>query len=299
MSPHAMNQAVATRIGELEFTHGFCGRLSHAGLRSTPMTTATTAALVFLASVLPSIAVAQDAASASNADELAKKLSNPVAALISVPFQLNYDDGYADGGSRITLNIQPVVPFVLNAKWNLISRTILPIISQEGSGDRSTGIGDLTQSLFFSPNEKAGGWMWGAGPVVHVPIGADAFTADQWGVGPTAVVVMQSGPWSYGALANHKWGVSGNSGPDESVTFLQPFVSKGLGKGVTATANLESTYDWTEDQWTVPLNLQMSKVTKLGAQRASLFGGGRVYLAAPDGGPDWGLRAGLTLIYPK
>ncbi len=135
--------------------------------------------------------------------------------------------------------------------------------------------------------------------VVHVPIGADAFTADQWGVGPTAVVVMQSGPWSYGALANHKWGVSGNSGPDESVTFLQPFVSKGLGKGVTATANLESTYDWTEDQWTVPLNLQMSKVTKLGAQRASLFGGGRAYLAAPDGGPDWGLRVGLTLIYPK
>jgi hypothetical protein len=105
------------------------------------------------------------------------------------------------------------------------------------------------------------------------------------------------GPWSYGALANHKWGVSGDD--RESVTFLQPFLAKGLGKGVTATANLESTYDWNADEWTIPLNLQASKVMKLGSQRASVFGGARAYLDAPDGGPDWGLRIGLTLIFPK
>jgi hypothetical protein len=237
------------------------------------------------------------ATGASEADELAKKLANPVAALISVPFQLNFDDGYANGGSRWTLNIQPVVPFVLSPKWNVLSRTILPIITQSGGGDRETGVGDITQSFFFSPAPKPGAWMWGAGPVIHVPAGSDAFTADQWGLGPTAVAVKQVGPWSYGALVNHKWGVSGDA--HENVTFLQPFLAHGLGKGVTVTGNLESTYDWNAEQWTIPLNLQASKVTKLGSQRASVFGGARAYLDAPAGGPDWGLRMGLTLIYPK
>ncbi|HVR96841.1 MAG TPA: transporter [Thermoanaerobaculia bacterium] len=233
----------------------------------------------------------------TEADELARKLANPVAELISVPFQLNYDAGYADGGSRWTLNVQPVIPFALNPQWTLLSRTILPLISQSGGGDRDTGLGDITQSLFFSPTAKAGGWMWGAGPVIHIPIGAGAFTADQWGLGPTAVAVKQVGPWSCGALVNHQWGVSGDA--DQSVTFLQPFLAKGLGKGVTITGNLESTYDWNADQWTIPLNLQASKVVRLGSQRASVFGGARVFLDAPDGGPDWGLRMGLTLIYPK
>jgi hypothetical protein len=256
------------------------------------------AALAFLIAVWPAAALPQAAPGGPSADELAKKLANPVSSLISVPFQLNFDGGYADGGSRWTLNVQPVIPFALSAKWSLISRTIVPVITQSGGGDRHSGFGDITQSLFFSPKAAPGGWMWGAGPVLHVPVGADAFSADQWGIGPTAVAVKQVGSWSYGALVNHKWGLSGDSGSDESVTFLQPFVSRGLGKGVTVTTNLESTYDWVAAQWTIPLNLQASRVTKLGSQRVSVFGGVRAYLEAPDGGPDWGLRMGLTLVYP-
>jgi len=82
------------------------------------------------------------APASTEADELAKKLANPVAALISVPFQINFDDGYADGSSRWTLNIQPVIPFLLNAKWTLLSRTILPVIRDE----RDTGLGDTSAS---------------------------------------------------------------------------------------------------------------------------------------------------------
>jgi hypothetical protein len=235
---------------------------------------------------------------AIEADELAKKLSNPVSSLISVPFQLNFDDGYAGGGSRWTMNIQPVAPFSLNAKWNVISRTILPVITQ-GGNKRNSGLGDIVQSFFFSPKAPTGsGWIWGAGPVFLAPTGADAFTVDQWGIGPTAVALKQVGPWTYGALVNHIWG-SGDTRPDVNATFLQPFVAKALGQGVTLTANLESTYDWTGEQWTIPLNVLASKVTKLGSTMVSVFGGARVYLDAPDGGPDWGLRMGLTLLYPK
>jgi len=255
--------------------------------------------LVLLMAVLPSGIFAQEAPHELSAQELAKKLANPVSSLVSVPFQLNYDDGYASDGSRWTLNVQPVVPFAITAKWNLISRTIVPIISHEADGDRTTGLGDITQSLFFSPKAASGGWMWGAGPVIHLAVGNDAFSANQWGLGPTVVVVKQAGPWSFGALANHQWGVSATPEPHQSVTFVQPFVARGFGKGMTATANLESTYDWNADQWTIPLNLQVSKVVKLGSQRASVFGGGRAYLDAPDEGPDWGLRLGLTLIFPR
>jgi hypothetical protein len=236
------------------------------------------------------------AAAEGDADALAKQLSNPVAALISVPFQLNYDTGYANADDKWTLNIQPVVPISISEDWNLISRTILPVVTQ---GD--TGLGDITQSLFFSPKEPtASGWIIGVGPAFLIPTGSNGFSLDQWAVGPTAVMLKQDGVWTYGVLINQLWGVS-NSGNarDLSAMFLQPFVSKSLGAGRTLSANLESTYDWNSGQWTIPLNLSYSKVTKWGSQLVSLSGGVRVYLDKPAGGPDWGLRGVVTLLFPK
>ena len=89
-------------------------------------------------------------------EALAKKLNNPVAALISAPMQFNYDEniGLDDKGSRSTINIQPVIPFSLNENWNVISRTILPVIDQKDiypSAGSQSGIGDIVQSVFFSP----------------------------------------------------------------------------------------------------------------------------------------------------
>lgn len=238
-----------------------------------------------------------------DADALAKALSNPVAALISVPIQYNYDETFSEEGYRHQVNIQPVAPFSISEDWNLISRTILPVVYQEDviPGTDQAGIGDITQSLFFSPRHPGeSGLIWGVGPVFLIPTGTDDLSADTWGLGPTFVLLKQEGAWSYGALVNHIVDVGGGSRrADINSTFIQPFLTKGIGQGRTIGANFESTYDWEAEQWTVPLNLFYSKVSKIGGQMVSYQGGVRGYLDKPAGGPEWGLRFTFTLLFPK
>jgi hypothetical protein len=247
-------------------------------------------------------------ASASDKADLAKQLSNPVAALISVPFQLNYDQdiGANDQGDRWTLNVQPVVPINLNEDWNVISRTILPFISQDNitaNGSSQSGIGDIVQSVFFSPKAPTdSGWIWGAGPVFLLPTGSDnALTADKWGVGPTAVALKQENGWTYGGLFNHIWSVAGDDNrSDVSSSFVQPFISYTTKSAVTYALNTESTYNWKSSQWTVPVNATVSKVTKFGNQLVSVGGGIRYWADGPNSAPEGlGFRFIVTLLYPR
>lgn len=246
------------------------------------------------------------AAPAGDAD-LAKKLSNPVADLISVPLQLNYDQdiGPGDEGERWQLNIQPVVPLTLNADWNVISRTILPVLDQSDvpPGEDEFGLGDITQSLFFSPKAPtAEGWIWGAGPAFLLPTaGDDTLGTEKWGAGPTAVALRQQGSLTYGALANHIWSFAGDDDRAEvSSTFLQPFLAHTTASAWTFTVNSEATYNWRASDWGVPLNAVVSKVVRIGKLPVSLVAGGRYWLEQADGGPEgFGLRFGLTFLFPK
>jgi hypothetical protein len=238
-------------------------------------------------------------------DDLAQQLANPVSSLISVPFQSNWDFGIGpEDASRYTLNIQPVVPLSLDEDWNLIVRTIVPVIDAESSAagvPDASGLGDIVQSFFFSPVDPVNGWIVGAGPAFLYPSASDALLgSEQWGVGPTAVALKQDGPWTWGALVNHLSSFAGDEARvDINATFLQPFVSYITPSKTTYTLNSESTYDWERDQWLVPLNAVVSQLVAIGDQPVQLSLGARYYAEGPDGGPEWGLRAAVTLLFPR
>ncbi len=243
-------------------------------------------------------------AGGDQAAELAKQLQNPVASLISVPFQNNFEFnlGPNDDGFKYTLNFQPVIPVSLGKDFNLIIRTIVPFISQDDvvPGTSQTGLGDIVQSFFFSPKKPVGGLILGFGPVALFPSATDApLGSEKWGAGPTGLVLKQTGGWTYGLLFNHIWSYAGDDNRNYvSATFLQPFISYTTRTKTTFGLNTESTYDWRNEQWTVPINFSVSQLTKIGKMPVQFAIGAKVYAEGPTGAPEWGLRFVVTPLFP-
>lgn len=266
--------------------------------------------LLVLLSASSAIAHAQSDGGDDTAD-LAKKLSNPVASLISVPFQFNYDSqiGPDERGHRLTMNFQPVVPISISDDWNMISRTILPVTSQADivpGGGSQFGLGDTTQSLFFSPKAPtSNGVIWGVGPAFLLPTATDDLLgAKKWGLGPTIVLLKQSSGFTYGFLTNQIWSVASvknyrERGPLSSL-FLQPFLSYTTPTAWTYGVNAESTYDWHAHQAAVPLNFSVAKLTRFGKLPISFTGDVRYWVATSATSPHgWGYRCVVTLLFPK
>ena len=265
--------------------------------------------IVFLLIISSAVSVkllAQETKSPVSAEELAKKLSNPVASLISVPFQNNMDVGIGSfNGSKNTLNFQPVIPVNMSAKYNLISRFIIPIVTQHditGEGTRQSGLSDAVVSAWVSPAEAKNGLTWGVGPVFLVPIAThDLLGTKKFGIGPTALVLKQTHGWTFGALVNQIWSVAGAS--DRAAVnqmFVQPFFSYNWKSGAGLGGNAEITQNWEGNTTSVFINPTLSGVTKIGKQTIQLLIGPRLQLAAPNGNKAAiGVRTILVFVFPK
>ncbi len=243
--------------------------------------------------------------------ELAKAAQNPLASMISLPFQNNTN--YHVGPKRDTqnvLNIQPVYPVSLNTDWNLITRTIVPLISQPGSGfgtDRTNGLGNVQFSAFLSPAVSEG-WVWGVGPIIQAPTATSdrLGTNSRWGLGPTAVALRLSktSPFVYGALVNNVQSVGGGSGPDFNQMLIQPFVNynfpqhpgRYLSFSPVITANWKAHGD---ERWTVPIGLGIGQIFRIGQLPINAQVGAYKNIERPTGASDWTLRLQVQLMFPK
>lgn len=236
----------------------------------------------------------------TEAQDLAKDVQNPVSDLIAIPFQNVFDFGIGpDNDYAYTLSIQPVIPVSLTDDWNIINRVLLPIIYRES--DDTGGLGDTVAQFFFSPKEPWRGWIWGAGPLFLIPTATDSVLGTKkWGAGPVIVVLQQRGPWTAGTLLSQTWSFAGDRDrPDVNASFLQPFVAYTTQTATTAYIETETTYDWTADQWLVPIEPTIAQILPIGSQYIDVELGPTFYVVTPRGGPDWGLRVNFALLFPR
>ena len=233
--------------------------------------------------------------------DLARASQNPVADMISLPFQNNilFDTAF---GTVLNTNIQPVIPFSLNSDWNVITRTIVPVLVVEDAppGVNSSAIGDTNFTAFFSPKE-IGAFIWGVGPAISLPTATDRFFGSgKWSAGPSAVMLTMRGPWVIGALAQNVWSLGGWG--DESVNrgLVQPFVNYNMADGWYLISAPVITVDWeADDRWTVPLGGGIGRVFTMGSQPVNMNLQGYYNVEKPTGGAEWSLRLQFQLLFPK
>jgi hypothetical protein len=261
-----------------------------------------------IATLTFALALTRPALGAMSSEELAKLAQNPIANLISVPFQNNTNFNYGpEDGTQNILNIQPVIPITLSKEWNLITRTILPVIWQPQLGpdqDSSFGLGDTQFSAFLSPS-NANGWIWGVGAIAQLPTHTDQTLGNNnWGLGPTAVALHLSkgDPWVYGMLVNNLWSIDSCSSGSYNNGLIQPFLNYNFEGGTYLTSAPIITVDWTADsgnRWTVPLGGGIGHIFHLGRLPVNTQISGYYNVVTPDDGADWQLRAQVQLMFPK
>jgi hypothetical protein len=271
---------------------------------------------IIFVSVLSAPAMCQQQ---DNEEELAKKTQNPVADLISVPFQNNFNFGAGLHRDKMIyiLNIQPVIPIHITENWNLITRVITPIVNQPslapGLGT-ATGLGDINPTFFLSP-AKPGELIWGVGPTFTLPTASDRLLGSgQWSMGPAGVVLTIQGHWVLGALMNNQWSFAGWGDKPVNSFLLQPFVNYNFPHGWYLSSAPILTANWRADKagdvWTIPLGGGVGKLFRLGEIlplegdriaklpiNTQLQGYGN--LATPQLGPKWQLRFQIQFLFPK
>lgn len=243
---------------------------------------------------------------AGDAKALAQAAQNPIASMISVPVQSNFNFGMGTQDKMgCTLNVQPVIPMKINDNWNLITRVITPFIYQPemtAGGEDYFGLGDINPQFYFAT--VSGKLIWGIGPQFTFPTASDdALGAEKFSAGPAAVILTMKGPWVYGVLANNSWSYAGNDDRRKvNLTTIQPFVNYNLKKGWYLTSGPVMTANWaalnSDDTWTVPIGCGIGRIMKIGKQPVNIQMAYYNNVEHPSGGADWQLRFQVQLMFP-
>jgi hypothetical protein len=234
--------------------------------------------------------------------QLAKDKQNPFAETINIPIEAA--TGFGAGPNHDVaeqLTIQPLLPVTLDAGWNLIARPLLPVTFLPAPQQRF-GLGDVQTSFFLTPARTAG-WIWGLGPAMQLPTAtSDELGTGKWSAGPTGALVYSEGPWFAGVLVTQLWSFAGAHRTAVNQTSTEVQASYNFESGWYIQTDPTITYDWSagsRDAWTLPVGLDVGKVTKIGGQDVSFQIGGYDALKSPTGAPQWIIRAQITFLFPR
>jgi hypothetical protein len=239
-------------------------------------------------------------------EALAKKVQNPVADLISVPFQNNFLFNAGPEEKTVwNLNFQPVIPISITKDWNLITRTIVPVLNVPSLApglSHEFGMGDINPSLFLSP-ANSGHLIWGVGPTMTMPTASSReLGSGKWSAGPTAVGLLSEGPWVVGALVNNQWSFAGWGDDDVNQFLVQPFLNYNFKGGWYLSSAPIMTSNWeaaSGQRWTVPVGGGGGKVFRLGKLPINTQIQGFYNAVRPDFYGDWTLRFQFQFLFPK
>jgi hypothetical protein len=243
-----------------------------------------------------------------SATDLAKKLQNPIGDLISIPFQNNTNFNVGPNkGTQDILNIQPVIPIHINEDWNVITRTILPLVwspSFQPAQSVPFGLAPTSFSALLSPKNAVDGWVWGVGPIAQLPmITNKTLGSNVWGLGPAAVVVKLAGPIVAGALVNNVFSLGGTSGPGGtkySLFTINPFLNYNFGGGWFVGTVPIITANWNSggQKWTLPVGAQAGRLIKIADKLpVNLLVGAYYNVLRPQFAATWQLRTQVAIIF--
>ncbi len=261
----------------------------------------------------PAEYVASDKAfTAEEALALAKKSQNPISNMRSFKFQNNTNLGMGpDDSTQNMFNVMPVLPFQLNDDILVISRTIIPVVSQPSlltpaDEGRVNGIGDTSAQFFFSPMDTSstGGTVWGVGPAFVLPTATDdSLGHEKWAAGISGILLAQPGRWVYGGVVSNVWSFAGSGDKDTNLLTLQYFINYNFDDGWYALTSPIMTADWEADsdhRWTVPIGGGFGRLFKIGSQPVTAQVSAYKNVITPDDyGPDWQVRAMMMWMFPR